>query len=193
VNRLLIAAFCCLCLWACNNTADKSQQASFNATNKPAQSKLNEQLTTEAANLLHEYYALKEALVEGMPGDADAAATKAQSIINTLKAGLLADTSDTANRSRIAPLDTMQAGLSQILAYKDETCEIKRIRFEKVSNGIIELVKSIALKNNTIYRQYCPMALNDKGAYWLSNSAEIRNPYFGKKMLECGEVVETIQ
>jgi Cu(I)/Ag(I) efflux system membrane fusion protein len=35
------------------------------------------------------------------------------------------------------------------------------------------------------------MALNDKGAYWLSEFEEIRNPYFGDAMLTCGEVVET--
>ena len=30
------------------------------------------------------------------------------------------------------------------------------------------------------------MALG-KGAYWLQDSKEIKNPYYGKSMLECGE------
>ena len=38
-----------------------------------------------------------------------------------------------------------------------------------------------------IYYQYCPMAIDNKGAYWLSDKEEILNPYFGASMLHCGE------
>jgi hypothetical protein len=48
------------------------------------------------------------------------------------------------------------------------------------------------LSGGTIYKKYCPMAFNNKGAYWYSDVAEIRNPYFGKEMLRCGSVKETI-
>jgi hypothetical protein len=34
------------------------------------------------------------------------------------------------------------------------------------------------------------MAFDDKGAYWLSEMKEIRNPYFGDRMLKCGETRE---
>jgi len=37
------------------------------------------------------------------------------------------------------------------------------------------------------------MAMNDKGASWLSASKQIKNPYFGEKMMTCGEVKETIK
>ncbi len=39
-----------------------------------------------------------------------------------------------------------------------------------------------------LYRQYCPMAFENKGAHWLSSESEIMNPYFGDKMLHCGVV-----
>ena len=42
------------------------------------------------------------------------------------------------------------------------------------------------------YRQFCPMAHNDEGAYWLSDSEEVMNPYFGDAMLHCGWVEETL-
>ena len=38
------------------------------------------------------------------------------------------------------------------------------------------------------YRQFCPMAFDFKGAFWLSDSEEILNPYFGEEMLTCGNV-----
>lgn len=43
-----------------------------------------------------------------------------------------------------------------------------------------------------VFRQYCPMAFQNKGAYWLSTEEEIRNPYFGHAMLTCGEVTEQL-
>ena len=43
-----------------------------------------------------------------------------------------------------------------------------------------------------VYYQYCPMAFNNKGAYWLSNQSVIRNPYFGNEMLECGKVEDSV-
>jgi Cu(I)/Ag(I) efflux system membrane fusion protein len=36
------------------------------------------------------------------------------------------------------------------------------------------------------------MAFNNKGAYWLSNEREIKNPYFGSEMLECGSVEDSL-
>jgi hypothetical protein len=50
-----------------------------------------------------------------------------------------------------------------------------------------------ALAAGTIYKQYCPMAFSNTGAYWLSESKEIRNPYFGDKMLKCGRIVSEIK
>jgi Cu(I)/Ag(I) efflux system membrane fusion protein len=35
------------------------------------------------------------------------------------------------------------------------------------------------------------MAFDDQGAFWLSESEKILNPYFGKAMRFCGEVTET--
>ncbi len=50
-----------------------------------------------------------------------------------------------------------------------------------------------ALSSGEIYKQYCPMAFEGKGDSWFSNSKEIRNPYYGDKMLKCGRVEATIK
>ncbi len=42
------------------------------------------------------------------------------------------------------------------------------------------------------YRQYCPMAFDFTGAFWLSDSDEILNPYFGDAMLTCGNIEEEL-
>ncbi len=67
----------------------------------------------------------------------------------------------------------------------------KRASFEDLSKAAYAMVTDFGA-NMTLYKEYCPMALNDKGAFWLSAQSEIRNPYFGDKMLECGEVQEVL-
>ena len=55
------------------------------------------------------------------------------------------------------------------------------------------MLKKADLKNAGVYREYCPMAFDEKGAYWLSNDPEIKNPYFGNKMLDCGDVEDSLK
>ena len=65
--------------------------------------------------------------------------------------------------------------------------------FSTLSNEMATLVKGGKLSMGMLYLEYCPMANNNTGAYWLSNEKEIKNPYFGDKMLKCGSVKQMIQ
>ena len=49
------------------------------------------------------------------------------------------------------------------------------------------------IQSGYIYKQFCPMAFQNNGGYWLSNSRTIQNPYFGSAMLTCGVVVSELQ
>jgi hypothetical protein len=57
-----------------------------------------------------------------------------------------------------------------------------------------ELIYSVSIKQKpdtaTLFKQYCPMAFDDKGAWWISDEREVVNPYFGEEMLNCGIVQE---
>ena len=70
--------------------------------------------------------------------------------------------------------------------------ESQRTTYANLSKEFIDLLKNTGLDSGELYVAHCPMALNDKGATWVSNSKEIRNPYFGESMLTCGAVKETI-
>ncbi|MDQ6756917.1 MAG: DUF3347 domain-containing protein, partial [Bacteroidota bacterium] len=43
------------------------------------------------------------------------------------------------------------------------------------------------------YKDFCPMYNNNKGAIWLSEVKDIKNPYLGKKMPTCGNMKEEIK
>lgn len=70
--------------------------------------------------------------------------------------------------------------------------ETQRIAFVEVTH-YVEMQMTGALESGTIYKQYCPMAFNNTGGYWLSESKQIMNPYFGDKMLKCGRVDKEIK
>lgn len=57
---------------------------------------------------------------------------------------------------------------------------------------MVKSVKAFGYGNQKLYVDYCPMANNNKGAYWLSQTKEIKNPYLGKKMPKCGELKKEI-
>ncbi|MDP2067584.1 MAG: efflux RND transporter periplasmic adaptor subunit [Lutibacter sp.] len=62
-----------------------------------------------------------------------------------------------------------------------------RKAFQPISEAMIALTNSFKPFGQTLYVQHCPMVDNNKGANWLSQFEEIKNPYFGAKMLKCGE------
>lgn len=44
-----------------------------------------------------------------------------------------------------------------------------------------------------LYQDHCPMFNDGKGAIWLSESKEIKNPYYGSEMLTCGNVQQELK
>ncbi len=88
-------------------------------------------------------------------------------------------------------LNTMNSQLESIggTASIDE----QRTHFAAFTDALYNSVKAFGINTGEVYYQFCPMALNSQGAYWLSDTREIRNPYMGKMMLTCGITKEIIK
>lgn len=71
----------------------------------------------------------------------------------------------------------------------------QRELFAELSHHVIELAKTGLPDDRRMYVLHCPMALNNKGADWLSEThdRDVENPYLGSKEPECAEVKEEIQ
>jgi Cu(I)/Ag(I) efflux system membrane fusion protein len=69
----------------------------------------------------------------------------------------------------------------------------QRKYFAVFNQELYESILTFGLNEDKIYYEYCPMALDNKGAYWLSDTREIQNPYFGEKMLSCGSVKDVLE
>ncbi len=70
--------------------------------------------------------------------------------------------------------------------------EHQREHFDMLSNDMYDMVKTFG-SSQTLYKEFCPMYNEKKGASWLSESKEIKNPYMGKKMTGCGIIKEEIK
>ncbi|MEQ9465922.1 MAG: DUF3347 domain-containing protein [Ekhidna sp.] len=127
---------------------------------------------TEASSGISDYMALKDALVQTDASAAKDAAAK------------LAESATKENWSA----DIVEA--TKTIASSDNV-EAQRTAFKTVTDGLIASLKANDSEDG-VYVQYCPMAFDNTGASWLSMSDQIRNPYFGDKMLKCGKVTEEL-
>ncbi len=68
----------------------------------------------------------------------------------------------------------------------------QREHFISLSSNLSAVTKALKINSEPAYLQFCPMANGGKGAYWLSKENKVKNPYYGKSMLSCGSVKETL-
>lgn len=71
--------------------------------------------------------------------------------------------------------------------------EHQREHFVTLSDNLFAVMKIVPPHSGETYLDHCPMANGGKGANWISREQPIRNPYYGKAMLTCGKVQETLQ
>jgi hypothetical protein len=194
MHRLYIIVFCCpMLIMGCKNNPDntKTNNTAPVAVAAPA-SKLPDTGTGKLMTLVADYYNLKDAFVATNAIKADSAASRLTISANDMLAYLK---NDSLNTQVLKPyIDTITTQAQELLAItNDKTCEKKRLPFSKISSAMYGLLKRADIKNAGIYQQHCPMAFDEKGADWLSNESEIKNPYYGKKMIECGDVTDSLK
>jgi Cu(I)/Ag(I) efflux system membrane fusion protein len=142
---------------------------------------------TQLNNVVQEYLKLKDALVESNPSAVTSSAKEIQKALSTVDMSLV---KGDMHVSWMNHLNQMNNTLS-ILA-SSSTLDAQRTAFLSLSNTLIESVKTFGLPG-VIYQQFCPMTDSGKGGYWLSESEEIANPYFGDQMHNCGETITKIE
>lgn len=123
-----------------------------------------------AGNVYQNYLMLRTALVNS---DASGVQKAADNLVGDL-------TKDEAMKTIAQQLTETDDLEKQRQLFSDFTAQVEPLFKDNITKG-------------AIYKQFCPMAFNGDGGYWFSNVEQIRNPYYGDKMLKCGEVTETIQ
>jgi hypothetical protein len=145
----------------------------------------NAQKTSSALSpILSLYYNVKDALVNS---DAKTASAKAGDLTKTINSIDFKTLSTTEQNAFGSLKDKLVSDANNISENND--IGKQKAYFSFVSTNIYSLAKLVRLSDQPVYQQYCPM----KKAYWLSNEAAIKNPYYGKQMLSCGKVSDILK
>lgn len=134
------------------------------------------------------YLIMKDAFVASDASQVHQTAADLSNKLTSINMGLL---KGDAHMVWMKQLSLIEQAIQDMHATSD--IEVQRTAFAGLNLVFYNSIKTFGLVGTTAYYQYCPMADRDKGAYWFSNSEEIKNPYFGDAMLGCGENRETFK
>jgi hypothetical protein len=148
-------------------------------------------------SLLNNYYAVSESLVAWDSGSLQNQTVQLQKSISAFSLQELEKDTALYNRAQTH----LKAVQEQGTAFGNaKGLEAKRRAFHGLSQNLYNLLQSVQYDAAKVYLQECPMAFNDEETgNWLSNTAQIRNPYLGlhhpkykSGMLQCGEVADSL-
>jgi Cu(I)/Ag(I) efflux system membrane fusion protein len=138
----------------------------------------------ELGKLLQKYLVLQEALAKDDDASAATGGAEFASALAKMDGTRL---KGEAQSIWMEALGRLKKGTDLLTDAKD--IEGLRSAFEPLSIGLAAAVERLGADiKGPVFELYCPMAFDDKGATWLQQDEDIRNPYFGARMFKCGEV-----
>lgn len=147
----------------------------------PDYSATGEAVKPQVELILDRYLQLQEAMAAD---DAHKAQVHAQSVLKAsgqVKLAALEAGQQNFTEEKFAEIKESAGKIQQATDLKEQ-----RANLELLSEATFALTKAFGATNRKLFYQHCPMANDNQGGYWLSTVQEIRNPYFGKEMLNCG-------
>ena len=170
-----------------HNKAEHTPGAAGMEAAKP-QFQVDQKFQEQLSTVFTSYVELKDAFVASDPNMIESRTLETSSALAKVDTNLL---SGAAHNDWTSYLPPLQASLKEI--QNSEDIEEQRKSFGTLSDYLFKTIKAFGLGGEEAFYEFCPMAFDNKGAYWLSDSDQIRNPYFGDKMLTCGSVQEKLQ
>jgi len=148
----------------------------------------------ELTHVIQEYLKLKEALVDEDTEAVGKYATRLGEILRSVNAQSL------DARARGVWDDLSKTLINSLgLMVRTVNLDARRKVFDPLSEAFVKLLMSFRhVMTEPLVVFHCPMASDQRGAYWVQTGEDRRNPYFGHKpfkgqdMLTCGELVEKI-
>ena len=138
---------------------------------------------TAVNNVLTAYLDVKNALIAD---NNTATKAKAKDLLAAIAAVPMDKLTTDQHKTWMAYFEKLQFDSRHIS--ESDAIDHQREHFTNLSKNMYEVVKTLKLNTSTVYEQYCPM----KKATWLSETNAIKNPYYGKQMLTCGNTKETL-
>ena len=192
---IFIFAIAATTLAACNSTGNKSTgnqkanngtQASSQTDNAKTSSGVNNTAATK--EMVIQYLHIKDGLAKDNGNDA---ATAAKAFVETTaKVDIASFNADKKKTWEDISADAKE--MAEHIGANPDKLEHQREHFEMLSKDMYDLVKAFG-GGQILYKVFDTMYNNGKGAFWLSETKEIKNPYMGKAMLNSGAIQEEIK
>ena len=170
-------------LTSCGSGNNK-EQAKDTTSTVNAQASTSKNSTQE---ILDSYFKLKNALTEDNATDAASAGNDVIKALGAFDKGSLNET----QAKEYTEIHEDGKEHAEHIGANAGNIKHQREHFEMLSKDVYDLVKLVG-GGQKLYVDNCSMYNNNKGANWISETKEIKNPYLGKAMLECGTVKEEL-
>jgi len=155
----------------------------------PTFTTLNASLSGAIKNVVDDYLQIKNALVNNSRNDAASGGKEMYEAMDKIDKSIF-----TAEQKKI--YDDIEDDLkehAEHISKNSGDIAHQREHFSMMSEDVYDLVRAFG-GGQALYHDHCPMYNKDKGgAMWLSETKEIKNPYFGSEMPKCGTVEEVIK
>ncbi len=169
-------------------TKSKSDSLNKKTAGTPEKTNISMDFTMQLNTVFDRYIVLKNAFFQSDETKVKQAAKDVLQALAKTDMNLLKGDAMTEWMNLLPNLDSH---LKQIAS--SDVLEAQRKTFSVFNDSFYKAIKSFGLMGKTVYYQFCPMMNDNKGAYWLSETKGIRNPYYGEAMPTCGETRETLK
>ena len=150
---------------------------------------VNPEFRKQLERVFKGYFAMQKALAEDKFDEASAGASEIKEALAGIDMKLLSDADHHLWMKHAAALEKIISDASKV---KD--IEVLRQAFALLSEQMLVVAKQFGPPGKSmLYQLKCPMAFNNRGATWLQQDEDTRNPYFGSVMLKCGSVIKVIE
>ena len=167
---------------------NKTSAENENHSNKNERMKVSVEFQNQLKSVFNEYIKLKDALVKDDSKSVVAESKKLLDNISKVEMKLL-------NSGEIHKhWMSLEKEIKMATVSISKTSDLKeqRSHFKDLTTYLTNAIEVFGI-NEKVYSQFCPMANNNKGAYWLSKEEKVFNPYYGEAMLTCGEIKQVIE
>lgn len=167
-----------------DHSADQMSMLQVNSSDQSYES--NPGFRKQLQAVFTAYLSVKDALLQS---DVNTAAQQAKQLQNTIAEVDMKLVKDDAHVEWMKDLAVLEKASTSIA--EDGDLEQARMMLSPLSDQLFHTLKKFQVSVDG-YRQFCPMAMDNQGAFWLSDSDKVLNPYFGDAMLTCGNVEEEL-
>ena len=155
----------------------------MNATASVEKLNYNIQGSDKTSGLVISYLQIKDALVADNSEGATEAGKMALQAFENFDASIL----NAEQQEKMKGLTG--SAIEHVKTISASGIKEQREAFKQLSEDMTKII-AIAGTNAKLYEQFCPMY--DRGSIWLSAEKDIKNPFYGSKMLNCGSVRKEI-